>query len=292
MRESLGRLWRKNHIPRASDVDPAVGRNRARCAALLAHFVRIGLMRRGVKGESSMKRVLVLAAAAAVATAFASTAGAADIRRAPPPVAKAPAYVAPIFTWTGFYIGGNLGYGWGDGSGTVTNTGIAPLGATGPVSGNGNGILGGVQIGYNWQTGAFVWGVETDFQLSAGEGTFAGNTGAVTFTGNSKNEWFGTIRGRLGYAVDRWLLYVTGGGAYSHNSISGTDSLARTFNASATGWSWTVGGGVEAALTNNWSVKGEYLYISTPDTLPIRAGTTITGDTDSHVFRVGVNYRF
>jgi len=231
-----------------------------------------------------MKRIVFSAVALVAAIGVAN---AADIRRPPPPAAKAPAYVAPLFTWTGFYLGANLGYGWGSGSGTITAGG-----ATGPVSGDGNGIFGGLQAGYNWQAGALVFGVETDFQLSAGEGTLNGSAGGVTFTGTTKNEWFGTIRGRLGYAVDRWLFYVTGGGAYSHNTLSGTNSLGGAFSSSATGWSWTVGGGIEAALVNNWSVKGEYLYIDSPDKIPVPTGVAVSGSSESHLFRVGVNYRF
>lgn len=248
-----------------------------------------------------MKRVLVSAVALAVAVGVAN---AADIR-APAPAVKAPAFVPPpIFTWTGFYIGGNIGYGWSDGSGTKTNTGFfgpagpggIPLGVSGPVSGSGDGINGGFQIGYNWQTGPLVLGIETDFQLSDGQGDISGNVGPWSITERAKNEWFGTIRGRVGYAMDRWLLYFTGGGVYSHNTISGTATrpgfAARPFSASATGWSWTVGGGVEAALWDRWSAKLEYLYLAGPDQVPTQAGTTVSGDLDSHVIRVGLNYRF
>jgi outer membrane immunogenic protein len=208
---------------------------------------------------------------------------------------KAPAYVAPLFTWTGFYLGANLGYGWGDGNGTITNTTLAPVGASGPISGSGDGILGGFQAGYNWQTGPVVFGLETDFQLSGAQGTVTGNAGPRVFRGTGKNEWFGTIRGRVGYAVDRWLFYVTGGGAYSHNKFSGNSTLAGVvtpFSSTATGWGWTVGGGVEAALVGNWSVKGEYLFLDTPDKIPTPAGTRISGNSNSHVIRLGVNYRF
>ena len=235
-----------------------------------------------------MRRVLAWAVAAAAATAIAGTASAADIRQAPPPMVKAPVYAAPPFSWTGFYIGGNIGYGWGDASGTMT---VGPF--SGPISGSGSGVLGGVQAGYNWQMGAFVVGVETDFQGTGADGTMRGTLapGAVPVTGTTETPWFGTIRGRLGYAADRWLFYVTGGGAYSENKVSGTRG-AVPFSASAVGWSWTVGGGVETALTNNWSVKGEYLYIGAPDKLPLPAGVGVTGDAESHVFRLGVNYRF
>jgi outer membrane immunogenic protein len=234
-----------------------------------------------------MRQVLSWAVVAAAATALAGAASAADIRQ-PPPAVKAPAFVAPLFTWTGFYIGGNLGYGWSDRSGTFT---IAP--ARGPVSGEADGIIGGVQVGYNWQMGAFVIGIETDFQGSGIEGNVSGRLvpGPVAVNGKISNEWFGTIRGRLGYAVDRWLFYFTGGGAYSHTKFSGVAGGV-PFSSASTGWSWTVGGGVETALAANWSIKGEYLYIAKPDNLPVPAGTRFSGDIDSHVIRLGVNYRF
>lgn len=211
----------------------------------------------------------------------------------PPIVGKAAPYVAPMyFSWTGFYVGGNAGYGWGSGSGTVTFTTLAPAGATGPFSGSGNGFLGGVQAGYNWQMGSFVFGGEVDFQLSEASGTFSGRAGAVTFNGSARNLWFGTGRGRIGYAFDRWLVYGTGGGYVAENKASGIDSLGRAFNARATGWGWTLGGGLEWAVAPSWSIKAEYLYLNTPDKVPTRAGTTMTGSADTHVARGGVNFRF
>ena len=95
------------------------------------------------------------------------------------------------YSWAGPYLGVNLGYAWG----SVHNNPTEP-----------SGLVGGVQAGYNWQTGAFVWGVETDFQLSGGTGNFRGSRPGIVVIGTADNEWFGTIRGRLGYAVDRWLF--------------------------------------------------------------------------------------
>lgn len=234
-----------------------------------------------------MKRILAWAVASAAATAIAGTASAADIRPAPPPAVKAPAYAVPLLTWTGFYLGGNLGYGWNDTTGTIT---VGPF--RGRTSGDADGILGGVQLGYNWQMGALVAGFETDFQASAVEGTFRGRLApGIPLSGTVETPWFGTIRGRLGYAVDRWLVYVTGGGAYSENKARGNVG-GIPFSSSATGWSWTVGGGVETKFTHNWSIKGEYLYISTPDKLPVPTGARLSADTDSHVIRLGVNYHF
>jgi outer membrane immunogenic protein len=212
-----------------------------------------------------------------------SIACAADLPRS---VYKAPAMVAPVFSWTGFYIGANVGYGWGSGDGTATVGGI-----TGPISGSSNGVIGGGQIGYNWQTGPIVFGVEADFQGSGVEGNV---TGPGFINGRQSTDWFGTIRGRLGYAWDRTMLYATGGGVYSDNHIKGTSTInGLAFDNSQTSWSWTVGGGVEHMFMPNWSAKIEYLYIGTPDSVPTAPFTTaLSGSVHGNVIRGGINYHF
>src|SRR5713101_5392807 len=130
-----------------------------------------------------------------------------------PVKARGPAIV-PVYNWTGFYAGVNLGWGWDSGSGTITLGG-----ATGPYSGSGNGVLGGVQAGDNYQVRAMVLGVETDIQGSGARGTVTGTAGAATITGTAKVPAFGTIRGRLGYAADRWMLYATGGAVYGWSKL-------------------------------------------------------------------------
>lgn len=130
-----------------------------------------------------MKRIPTLAAVLAAASVLAGAANAADLPpRAAPPM-KAPVYAAPPFSWTGFYLGGNFGYGWGEGSGTMTFGG-----ATGPIRGSGDGVLGGVQAGYNWQMGAMVVGIETDFQGSSATGDFSGTLlpGPVAVVGRTE----------------------------------------------------------------------------------------------------------
>jgi len=194
----------------------------------------------------------------------------------------------PFYSWTGFYVGANLGYGWGSGSGTITN-----LGATGPVSGSGHGIFGGGQAGYNWQTGSFVLGVEADIQASGQKGTVTGSAGANTFTGSASVPWFGTVRGRLGYAFDRTMLYITGGGFFGEAKVTGTSSITGPFSASKTYETYTIGGGVETALWNRWTAKLEYLYVGSPNDVPVPPGTTaITGHAHGQLIRAGINYRF
>jgi outer membrane immunogenic protein len=216
-----------------------------------------------------------------------SLASAADLGTRMP--TKAP--LMPVaFSWTGFYVGGNIGWGWSSGDGTFD--GLGPVGV--PVSGDGNGFLGGGQVGYNWQTGPVVFGIETDFQGSSGSGDLNGAAGGVSITGGTlKTPWFGTIRGRLGYAWDRWMVYVTGGGAYGHLDYSGTLSTTGAFSSSTDYWTWTAGGGIEASLWDHWSAKLEYLYVATPDRFPVPPGTTnVDGTTNTNIVRVGLNYHF
>jgi outer membrane immunogenic protein len=232
------------------------------------------------------KSLIAIAAAGALIGGFASGAQAADLPARMP--AKAPVYAPPPpFSWTGLYVGGNLGWGWANGDGT-----IAFGGPTSGFSGSGDGFLGGGQIGYNWQTGNVVFGVETDFQGSAGSSDITATPGAATITGTAKNPWFGTIRGRLGYAFDRSMLYATGGAVYGKNTFEGTNSVTGPFSSSATYWSWTVGAGYEAMLWDRWSAKIEYLYVGTPSDTATPPGTSIDGDAHANIVRVGLNYHF
>jgi outer membrane immunogenic protein len=237
-------------------------------------------------------RIHLLAGAAALAMASTQAAIAADMpSRGYPPPPMPPQYFAPIFNWTGFYVGGNLGYGWGKGDGDI---GISGLGS-GPLQGDGNGFLGGAQAGYNWQAGSLVLGVEADFQGSTAKADITGRAGPASITAESENPWFGTLRGRIGYASDRWLGYVTGGGVYGKTNLSGTVSApgGGAFDSSETYWSWTVGGGVEYSLWDRWSTKVEYLYVGTPSDSPVPPLTTgVGGDATTHMVRTGLNYRF
>ena len=187
-----------------------------------------------------------------------------------PRKATAPApYVAavPVFTWTGFYAGVNAGYGWGSQKGTAD----ARFGAL-------DGAQVGGTVGYNQQVGSLVFGVESDLDWSNAKNT---NGAAI-----SKLNSMGTARGRVGYAVDRVLLFTTGG--YAGGNVERTVGAASTSD-----WhnGYVLGGGMEYALTSNVSAKAEYLYTdlsSKTDTagLASRAGLT------QNAVRMGVNYRF
>lgn len=202
------------------------------------------------------------------AVAVTGAASAADLpSRAPAPVYVPP---APIFTWTGFYAGAQVGYGWAKESSSIQNPGgpqVPGLVLADPVfipySISPAGVIGGAHVGYNLQVNQWVVGVEgsvdgTSLSKTAFIGTpplFGGN---ATTTTNVQ----GSIRGRLGIAWDRWLVYATGGAAFagitnSYNTVQfggNTDSISKT----RTGW--TVGGGIAYAVTNNWSVGVEYRY--------------------------------
>lgn len=200
-------------------------------------------------------RALTLAAMAAASGA----AVAADLPRGPAP------YYAPAqnyYNWMGFYAGVNLGYEWSH----VTSSSLDP-----------SGIAGGAQVGYNWQSGHFVLGGETDIQASAADDTFA--------PWKFSNPWFGTLRGRAGYAVNNMLFYGTLGMAYGElsgefNSLDENKTLV----------GWTAGAGMELGINSRWSAKVEYLYMDLGD-----RAYTITGVNNglqSNILRLGVNYHF
>jgi outer membrane immunogenic protein len=205
-----------------------------------------------------MSRTLLCSAALAIALA-ASPALAADFG-VRPAYGVAPAY-GP-FTWTGFYVGANLGYAWG----TITNANL-----------NHSGFAGGVQGGYNWQAQNIVFGGEADLQLSSAEDS----AGAFKFS----NPWFGTLRGRVGYAMNNILVYATGGFAYGGGEVD-----VGAASESHTAFGWTVGGGLEVALTPHWSAKAEYLYVDL--TGQNYAVTGFSHEVQTNVLRLGGNYRF
>lgn len=223
-----------------------------------------------------MRILSAIAATALAATAFTTVASAADM---PARMAtKAPVY-APMFNWTGFYLGVNAGGGWSTASSNF---------------GDASGFVGGGQIGYNWQGvgSPLVLGLEADFQ-----GTSLKNSATVTTilgptTGEAKIPAFGTVRGRIGYAFDRAMIYATGGWAYTKTEASVT---APGFAASDSKWGsgYALGGGAEWAFMGPWSLKAEYLYVRAKSVDLTLAGVPVsTGDYHYNVVRAGLNYRF
>jgi outer membrane immunogenic protein len=222
----------------------------------------------------------VFLAAACLGLAAVQNAWAADLSR---PVYKAPPgpVIAP-YSWTGFYLGANVGYGWGRASATVAGfTDSIDL----------DGIVYGGQVGYNYQFfGNWVAGIEFDFQGTSQKHDFADPSG--TLVGSNTIPWFGTLRGRIGYAfADRWLLYFTGGGGYGEFKTEGT--LAGVpFSAKKDEWFWALGGGVEAALWGNWTGRVEYLYLDTGDLNQTVLGVPVTTRFKDNIVRGAINYRF
>ncbi|RYE35240.1 MAG: porin family protein [Hyphomicrobiales bacterium] len=216
-----------------------------------------------------MKKYL-LASVAALGLVAAGAASAADLPSRKGPIA-APVYMAPAFSWTGFYVGGNAGYGWGN----VNANGFANVGDL-------DGFVGGGQVGYNYQMGQFVLGLEADLQgadLSSGN-----NLGLV----NVKTEYFGTVRGRVGVAFDRFMPYVTGGWAYG-NVKTAIPALGFSSDRTHTG-GFAVGGGLEYAVTNNIIAGVEYLYVDLGEKNIAGAGTKV--GTDFSVVRARLSYKF
>jgi len=289
-----------------------------------------------------MKKLAIAAVAGSALLTGIVTANAADMAVKAAPIPMAPA----VFSWTGFYIGANVGGAW-----TPNNGGsdfgplfppfivLAPQAAIPTLipgqldvlggGGRQSGVIGGGQIGYNWQVNQFVLGVEADAQGSGLKGSSASATrsfgppillATVTQTVNvdfGHVEWMASFRGRAGFAVNQALFYVTGGAAVAEFGGSTTTlvngpgiaippagTYVATNGGSSTRWGWTVGGGIEWAFNQNWSVAGEYRYtdfgnrgstFDIPSGLPA-APIFFTGTANSRLtveqatFRV--NYRF
>jgi len=175
----------------------------------------------------------------------------------------APSQPLNTYSWMGPYIGGNLGWNWG----SVDNNPTKP-----------SGFVGGVQAGYNWQNGPWVFGLEGDIQGNGASDTFA--------PWKFSNPWFGTVRGRVGYALNNVLFYGTGGLAFGGLTGQTFGGLSETH----TNAGWTLGLGAEVGLARNWSAKVEYLYVDLND-----SNFAITKAQNGYQFgvlRAGVNYHF
>ena len=246
----------------------------------------------------------------------------------PMPSGKEMKQVAPAppecdYTWTGFYLGGNAGYGWGNADtdfhplpNAVTFVNLAPT----TLNPDPNGFIGGGQIGYNWQWNKWlVLGAEADFQGSDMEGSktrgpIIQNDGDVWpfdhsfITAHERTQWFGTVRGRIGFVpFCRLLVYGTGGLAYGNVDYSantdfgfsiGFEKYQTAFSKTNVGW--TVGGGLEYAISHHWSVKAEYLYYDLGDeSRTVNANPPLppfqvryNWETTANIVRGGLNFKF
>jgi outer membrane immunogenic protein len=218
----------------------------------------------------------VAAALGALALVASLPASAADLPARGMPY-KAPSMYAPVYNWTGFYLGINGGGAFGDSDWN----GLA-------VSNSPGGGMIGVTAGYNWQAmgSPWVFGLEGDVDwTNIKDSTACGGT-----TCETKNNWLGTVRGRVGYSWDRWLPYITGGIAFGDIEAN----RAGFAGSSDTNVGWTIGVGIEGVIAGNWTAKLEYLYADLGDTTCAAAacGTATNVDLTTNIVRAGINYRF
>jgi outer membrane immunogenic protein len=221
---------------------------------------------------------LIKAGAAAVALlAVPFAAVAADIR---PPVYKGPPRsVIAFYDWTGLYAGLFVGYGSGESRWEALG-----------IDSNPKGWLAGATVGYNWQAGSIVYGLEGDIAWTDVKGSSANVVCGIASTCETSNRWLATFRGRVGYAFDRFLPYVTAGGAYGDVRSS---IVPAGVSASTTQWGWTAGGGIEYAVLSNWTAKFEYLYVDLGSFDPGFAAPVVGNiNFKEHLVRVGLNYKF
>ena len=202
---------------------------------------------------------LIASGGALIAAGWPLSAQAADLSYKAPYTVNQP---LNAYSWAGPYLGANLGYNWGSVDNNPTNP---------------SGVLGGVQAGYNWQSGPLVFGVEGDLQANGADDTFA--------PWKFSNPWFGTVRGRVGYAFNNIMFYGTGGLAFG-------ELRGETFGLSEshTTAGWTAGVGAEFGITQHWTAKIEYLYVDLSDNR-----FSITGVSNGYEFglvRAGINYHF
>jgi outer membrane immunogenic protein len=245
----------------------------------------------------------LIAPSIAIAVLAPLGAQAADLPPALPPgpaVFAPPAALRTIANWGGFYIGGNVGAAVARDQSNFSAGGATFAAADTSLWG----AAGGVQTGFNWQSGNFVAGLEGDFDWSNAKGSI---TALCTICGAATSatlehdvNWFGTARGRVGYAVDGWLAYVTGGYAVGRVELKGTaiaGAATASFTQNSTPSGWTLGAGTELALGPNWSAKLEYLYVdlgTVTNTVVVGGIPTVTDRAriQMNVMRAGVNYRF
>jgi outer membrane immunogenic protein len=197
-------------------------------------------------------------------------------------------------TWTGLHVGANVG---GLFEGEADTTALSVFNNAPFEFNNLSAFAGGVQIGYDIQTHNWVVGVEADFQWLDLEEQ-AAPSATPQDTADGKLNWFGTVRGRLGYSYGDWMPYITGGLLYGEfeakYNLPGVFGLQPSWQKE-TNVGWTIGGGVEIALHEGWSLRGEYLYLRFPErdiSIPNTLGGTYEFDFEAHYARASLNYRF
>ena len=266
-------------------------------------------------------RTLLLGALISVAVVVGASA--ADLATPPAPVYTKAPMPAAAYNWTGFYIGGNAGYASGRSDPSTTteftptnywnSLSVPQVNAAGVGSVNHNGFVGGGQAGFNWQTGALVVGAEVEFDsfhLNASRtagATYLCCAGSFQMTQSINTDWLFTARGRLGWAVNNWLFYGTGGLAltnFSHQSVfADTFGAAENVTDSSTKAGWVAGAGIEYGLSANWILRGEYLHLDfgSLSSISILGPVAVTGCNCTRMFhnanltsdigRFGIDYK-
>jgi outer membrane immunogenic protein len=269
--------------------------------------------------EAAMKKILI--GIVPITGLIATSVSAADmaVKAAPPPLPP-----APVYSWTGWYVGGNVGYGWGDSSdpsisifdstGVVLTPYFAASGSNAFQDVRANGVVGGGQIGYNYQVNNYVFGVVADFQGSGMRGSSLGIATPAQFAPTQQSlsqeeDWFGTVRGRIGVAYQNWLFYGTGGLGYGrvesslvYSTFDRPTAFILSGSQDSTKVGWAAGAGVEYGITQNWSLGVEYLHldlgtatVTAPVTVPAGfPAMTISANQrfSDEILRGMINYRF
>ncbi|HWL30866.1 MAG TPA: outer membrane beta-barrel protein [Xanthobacteraceae bacterium] len=234
---------------------------------------------------------LKLTAAVAAIIGFGAAQGAVAADLPARPVYKAPV-MAPVYNWSGIYIGGHIGGGW-------SNVDVGdPTGFFGGgVGADSSGFIGGGQIGANWQWSNLVLGLQAD--ISA---TDLSDTSSLalfpTTSASYKTDWVSTLTGRIGYAQNNWLAYFKGGAAWAHNKYSVVDpTISWNFSGKDTETGWTIGGGLEYGFAPNWSgfIEYDFIDLGTRNVTvvdPVNGAATASVKQDIQMVKAGINYRF
>ncbi len=249
-----------------------------------------------------MLRKILLSSVAFVAVSTAAFAADLPNRKVAP---AAPYVAAPIFTWTGFYVGAQVGGGWTNDKMRAYNTATNVYQDYGKL--NGSGVVGGLFAGYNWQmSNSIVLGVEGDIEAtsispkSVAVYNPAGLLAVGAYSYNESLPWQGSLRARAGYAAGNALFYVTGGLALAQINTKYITTGVASSSFSGTQAGWTLGAGIEYAFNQNWTLRGEYRYTQfagSKDNVANAANTFWTGNTFKHSVnenqvRVGIAYKF
>jgi outer membrane immunogenic protein len=236
---------------------------------------------------------IALAAGTMVSTCVSTCVYICSAQAADLPPVRAPAvvppvvYALPVYNWSGFYVGGNLGAGFANSSWTDPFTGAHDTFSK-------DGFIGGGQVGANWQINALVLGIEGDFDWTSLKGSGHDSAGNMI---NTDTQWTSTVTGRIGAAFDRLLVYGKGGVAFAHDNDSLNDIVGSTASASVTRTGWTAGAGFEYAFAPNWSAKIEYDYLGFgSETLSLPTTNFSPYNTNASLnvqeVKAGINFKF